>query len=190
MVIKLPSNTHPIYDAETLWALHNELLIRAESILGPRSKEKKIYQPQFNEKGPHNRYTPNKDGAFVELGYGARYRWDIATFQLAHEVVHLIKSNYDKANYLEEGVATAFSLEIQNSYDISIRVDDRRYFKAYQLCEKLPFNPLISGKIVRCNVSELNKATSRDLYQLFPEVDYTILTELATIFPDRRMAML
>ena len=144
--MRLP-DSKPVDDPAGLWAMQGELLTLAESLLGTRDVSKKIYQPRFSRGGiPQIRNTPRLDGAFVELSrYGESY-WPTVIFEMAHETVHLLNPTVGNTNNLEEGVATAFSIEIQPSYGINIRPTIPSYIRALQLCRRLSAGPLVAGE--------------------------------------------
>lgn len=128
----ISSALSPREDPCYLWTLQNELLKEAEHLLGPRDLAKKIYQPSWDNEGPHIRYTPNKDGAFAELGDNAVTDWRMAVYQLAHETVHLLDQHGGaRTNILEEGVAVKFALDMLKKY---IRDNRATYTGVIQDC--------------------------------------------------------
>ena len=179
--MKLPA-TNPRDDPSALWALQIELLSTAETFLGPRDVSKKIYQPQFTGGVPCIRNTPELDGAFGELSRAAESYWPTAVFEMAHETVHLLNPITGNTNNLEEGVAVAFSLEVQSSYGIHVPLKMQSYNYAFSLCLGLSRGPLAAGKKVRERVGALSNATTQDLRQLFPNVDKGVLGNLAEAF--------
>ena len=184
--MKLPE-TDPRDDPAGLWALQQELLMRAEFALGPRDASKTIYQPQYTEEEyPHITITPNFDGAFVEVAGRAACSWPEAVFQMAHETVHLLNPITGNTNYVEEGVALAFSLGVQPFYGICVQTSMKSYLYALQLVAMLPGGPLEAGRRVRERVGALSAATVQDLERLFPGVEGSLLSKLVEEF-DRDM---
>ena len=180
--MKLPE-TNPRDDTAGLWALQLELLSIAESILGPRDVSKKIYQPEFtNGDIPSISNTPNLDGAFVLLSRLGKCSWPETVFEMAHETVHLLNPVCGNANYLEEGVAVAFSLGVQQLYGVSVQPSMKSYLYALQLVAILPGGPFEAGKGIRERVGALSDARVEDLGELFPNVDKTVLSKLAEEF--------
>ena len=179
--MKLPE-TNPRDDPPGLWKLQWELLSVAESVLGPRDSSKKIYQPKFTHDGPGIRNTPELDGAFVELNRVAECSWPETVFEMAHETVHLLNPIPGNANNLEEGVAVAFSLGVQQLYGVSVQTSMKSYLYALQLVAILPGGPFEAGKGIRERVGALSAATVQDLGELFPSVDGIILSKLAEKF--------
>lgn len=176
--MRLPG-TQPVNDPAGLWSLQLELLAMAESVLGPRDASKKIYQPQFTDDGPQLRNTPDLDGAHVELSRNGQGYWPTVVFEMSHETVHLLNPIPGNTNNLEEGVAVAFSLHVQPSYGISIPVAMPSYLYALRLVQALPGNPLAAAARVRRQSGSLSAATPQSLAGLFPEVDGSVLANLA-----------
>ena len=179
--MKLP-DTNPCDDPSGLWALQQELLMMAEGTLGPRDMSKQICQPQFTDDGPRIRNTPELDGAYVELNRDAEHSWPETVFEMAHESVHLLNPIPGNANFLEEGVAVAFSIGVQPLYGINVQTSMKSYLYALQLVVALPGGPLEAGRRVRECVGTLSAATVRDLVELFPSVDSAVLSNLAEEF--------
>ena len=101
---------------------------------------------------------------------------------MAHETVHLLNPIPGNANYLEEGVAVAFSLSVQPLYGICIPPRMKSYLCALGLVVALPGGPLEPGRRVRERVGALSAATVQDLRELFSNVDSTVLSKLAEEF--------
>ena len=181
MTMHLP-NTVPRNDPSALWRLQNDLLSRAESVLGQRDGSKKICQPQFTDEGPQLRNSPNMDGAWAELGRSGESDWPTVLYQMAHETVHLLDPICGVSNNLEEGVAVAFSLHVQPFYGVCISPSLPSYRDVLRLVRMLPENPLEAGKLVRQRIGALSSATPECLGELFPNVDRTILKALTDQF--------
>ena len=180
--MRLPQ-TKPRDDPNALWGLQMELLSKAESILGPRDESRKIYQPRFTDDGPQIRNTPNLGGAFVELSRAGECYWPTVVYEMAHETVHLLNPIPGNTNNLEEGVAVEFSLNAQQSYDISTqRPSKESYLYVQQLVGMLPGGSLEAAKSVRDRVGALSDVTAQHLEELFPNVDKVVLSKLSERF--------
>lgn len=175
-------DTLPLIDPKGLWCLQLELMAHAEILLGTRDPSKRIYRPQFTDDGPRIRNTPTLDGAYAELSPNGRFYWPTVVFELAHETVHLLDPVAGNTNNLEEGVAVAFSLQVQPTYGIDVPVTTRSYAHVLDLALRLGDDPMTAGKRVRQLVGSLHSATSRYLADIFPKVDGLILEELAAEF--------
>ena len=102
---------------------------------------------------------------------------------MAHETVHLLNPIPGNTNNLEEGVAVAFSLEAQQSYDINIQKPRMEsYLHVLQLVGMLPGGSLGATKSVRDYVGALSDVTAQHLGELFPNVDKVVLSKLAEPF--------
>ena len=117
--------------------------------------------------GPQLRNTPDLDGAYVELSPNGRFYWPTVVFEMAHETVHLLNPVPGNTNNLEEGVAVAFSLHVQPSYEISVPVCMRSYEYALMLANSLPGGALTAAKAIRHQVGALSAATTECLAELF-----------------------
>ena len=184
--MRLPSSD-PVDDAPRLWALQWDLIEIAETELGLRDRSKRVYQPKFADDGPFLQNTPDFDGAFVKLSRNAAHYWPTVVYEMAHETVHLLDPvARGNGNYLEEGVAVAFSLHVQPMYGFNMSVKMPSYVNALKLVESLPGGALTAGKLIREAVGALSSATAQSLAELFLEVDETICDHLAQRF-DREL---
>ena len=176
--------TEPVNDPGTLWALQKELLEMAQRLLGIRDESKTIYQPQFTDEGPQIRNTPDRDGAFTELGRKCESDWEYVVYQMAHETIHLLNPVLlGQANNLEEGVAVAFSIKVQPLYSIEFHPKMLpSYVHALRLVSKLPRDLFEAAKRVRDHAGSLSSVTVQQLEELFPSVDRATLSELAERF--------
>lgn len=183
MRLTLPSNSSPVEDPSALWSLQLQLLGLAEDVLGPRDSCKIMYQPVFADYGPHIRNTPNLDGASAELSRNAEGYWPRTLHELAHETVHLLNPKSGTANWLEEGIAVAFSVYAQRQYGLepqSINIES--YRRSLELVSELPPDPLEAGRRIRESCGSLDNASQNILETLFPSVDPETLTELCKSF--------
>ncbi len=183
MELTLPATPSPREDPSGLWSMQVHLLKLAEEILGPRDTSKLIYQPAFDDDGPHIRNTPNLDGAFAELSRKAEGYWPTTLYELAHETVHLLNPRPGIGNWLAEGIAVAFSRYSEQRYGLDnqcIGMDS--YRRALELVSRLPPQPLAAGRLIREACGALNNATESILVTLFPGADPGTLMELCKQF--------
>ena len=175
--------TEPQFDPVGLWALQQELLSWAEHLYGPRDASFQLYPPQFDDDGPNIRFTPDRRGVYAELAPNAQRHWRFAVFQLAHETVHLLDPGLlGTATYLEEGVAVAFSLHVQQRYGINVVTNGELYDRAHARVNTLPEGHL-ETKLIRRAVGRLRNATADNLVSLFPDLAPEIASMLACKFP-------
>lgn len=179
----------PKDDAVALWSLQQTLLSMAEHLLGPRDSSKKIYQPIFSSAGPFICNTPNMDGAFAELSLNAAGYWPTAVFELAHETVHLLNPIAGGTNFLEEGIAVAFSQFAMERYGLKPPEPGiASYAEALRLVRLLPTATFAAGRKVRMLAGSLGNATPENMGRLFPTADPAILGRLTRPFPLRENA--
>jgi len=176
-MLKLPK-TDPINDPASMWNLQLKFLDMAEELLGPKGKGFKgmafeICQPSFhNSSIPKMKFTVNHDNALAVhavLGCDAESDWTYVVFQLAHETIHMLNPvTCSEVNYLEEGVAVAFSMHAQKHFKDCNREPnpdneaDLKYAIALDLVKQLPGGPLESARRIRQKVDRLSDATADD----------------------------
>ncbi|OCH70093.1 hypothetical protein A6D94_21800 [Vibrio splendidus] len=167
-----------------VWQLQIFLLKEAEARFGIKDTKKIIYQPTFSnndKEGPMimNRY--NLDGAWAQLSVNSKVYWPCTLFELAHETVHLLNPVLGNTNYLEEGVAVAFSIEMsKNETNHPMETEDPTYLDAYRLVQLLPNNMYESVKMIRDKCGSLGEASVADLTELFPELEPQTIEQLCT----------
>ena len=181
-----PQDSSPQDAPPALWALQQDLLALAEHLLGPRDRSKQICQPVFNHDGPFLRNTPHLDGAFAVLSLNAAGYWPTAIYEMAHETVHLLNPIAGETNFLEEGIAVAFSMYALDAYSLPpFETPVVSYTEALKLVRALAPDVFAAGRRIRESAGALSKATQRDLAILFPAVDRAILCRLSQPFPLR-----
>lgn len=184
--MQLPNDVKPQDAPAALWDLQHELLALAEHLLGPRDRSKQIYPPDFHPDGPFLRNTPDNDGAFVQLSQNAAGYWPATIYEMAHETVHLLNPVAGGTNFLEEGIATAFSMyAVQTSGHPQNKIKIEAYADAMALVQSLPPDAFTAARMVRETVGALSAATLNDLANMFPYVERSILCRLSQPFPLR-----
>ena len=175
--------THrPEQDAPGVWAIQQNLLARAENLLGPRDGTKKVYQPVFKDGGPYLVNTPNCDGAFATLSMNAAGYWPTLVYELAHETVHLLNPIAGCTNWLEEGVAVVFSVEMSRTltaHPMAPNSQSQGFREAMSLVQRLPTSVFQAARNVRNDFVSLSAATFEGLCRLFPTGDKQVLSRLA-----------
>ncbi|MFL9814551.1 hypothetical protein D7241_14960 [Stutzerimonas sp. VN223-3] len=163
----------PIKSKPDMWALQNFLLKKAEELIGAKDQTKTIFQPTFEGDRPCIMNSVQGDGAWASLSSNASNYWPTALYELAHETIHLLDPTIGFTNYLEEGIAVAFSLELsrsQTNHPMPVPTD-KFYGRALELVNKLPENPFVSAREIRKKCQKLSLAKPQDLKELFPEID-------------------
>lgn len=160
---------HPRDAASALWQLQDELLLLAEGLLGPRDRTKIISQPQFQPGGPVMRNTPTLDGAFAELSLNAAGYWPTAVYEMAHETVHLLNPTVGFTNWLEEGVAVAFSQYALAHYGLApMATALPTYAEAEKLVDELPGGPFVAPREARLAAGSLSAVKLEHLLAAAP----------------------
>lgn len=185
--VKLPT-TEPKSDPVGLWAVQLHLLRIAEDLLGPRDPSKALWQPQFEGAGPNVRFSLDRRSVFAELSTNGESYWPTALYELAHETVHLLDPGLlGTANYLEEGIAVAFSIYAQHLYCVG-RVqtpsEGSKYSLALKLVSALPGQPLLCAGRIRRDVGRFSAVTPQDLVRLFPNMNQQFANALTRKFSE------
>jgi hypothetical protein len=115
--------------------------------------------------------------AMIKLVRGAREKWTIVLYQMAHETVHLLNPVHPKqgkANYLEEGVACAFSAYVQRRCGITgidfVRDNLPAYKHAHRLVRRLPTGDIAAARRIRREMplgTSFSSVTAEDLKRIF-----------------------
>jgi hypothetical protein len=168
--------------APMVWTIQNELLARAESMLGSRNQSKKVYQPIFRSDGPVVVNTPNFDGAFAALSLDAAGYWPTVVYELAHETVHLLDPIAGHTNWLEEGAAVEFSVLMSQSLTSHAMepASASNYALARSLVAQLPATTLSSIGLLRQRFGALSSITADQIQAAFPNVPEDIAIRLAS----------
>ncbi len=181
-MLKLPL-TLPVQSAADLWSAQLLLLARAEDLLGARDVSKKIYQPVFKENGPYIINTPDLSGAFVALSSSAKESWPCTIYELAHETVHLLNPVDGPTNWIEEGIAVAFSVHMtEDLVHVSMPITDPKYQNAYKLIQRFEEPYFTVARKIREAIGALSLAKKETLQPLFPSADNHLLQKLVTTF--------
>ena len=153
-----------------LKTVQDELISRAESLLGSRDRTYEILAPRFlGEPRPCIYHYPQERAAYIGLSTVAADYWNAAEAEVSHEVVHLLNPTAGATNYLEEGIATAFAQYAASHYEFFYRPSEH-YESALELVLRLPVDPLRAGRLLRTRVSALSVVSSRHLLEHFPGV--------------------
>lgn len=173
-----PNQSAELNDS-ALWRLQCFLIKKCENYFGVVANDKRVYQPVFNSTEltgdgdkPHIINTPNFDGAFASLSNAARTYWPTTLYELAHETVHLLNPVERYTNYLEEGMAVHFAVEMSEKYTEKRQEPSCPFYKkAWSLVQKLPIDVYSAGKLIREHFGSLGTASPDGLMELFPELD-------------------
>lgn len=120
-------------------------------------------------------------GAFIQLSFNSLTYLPTTVFEMAHEVVHLLNPTTGYTNWLEEGIAVAFSLQAQGELEHKpFEVEPGAYLEALELVESLPDGPFEFGRKARDLAGSLNAVTFEHLKAIAPELKDDVLHKLAS----------
>jgi hypothetical protein len=166
------------------------LLDEAQQRFGPRLKQYTPIGIKLREGGP-NQLLPlvGTDSWYVVLDSKVEYKMESALFFLAHEVIHLLAPT-PKANCLEEGLATHFSLTHQHTNQAEadqnrkmLTNTDPLYVRALECYEAF----LHQGgdiKIIRKHQPFISKITPNLIRYCAPNCDDGLITKLLGYIDD------
>lgn len=193
---KIPQ-TLPKDSPSDLWKLQLLLDQYAQVLFGPRSPQKKLYQPTFSieeDEQPHVINSKSEDGGWAQLSMNASTCWPTTVYELAHETVHLLDPRpappYGKgSNWLEEGVAVEFSLHCAGLIcGATPPIGDKKYNTARNLALKIGRNNFFEKcKKLRDECSHFADITIDAMKLHVPECDETAIKKLIKRFDDTKL---
>ncbi|WP_196221342.1 hypothetical protein, partial [Sansalvadorimonas verongulae] len=134
-------------------------------------------------KGPYIKNSYNEDGAFAILSGNARTYWPTTLYELAHETVHMLNPVPFQVNYLEEGFAVLFSMDMTREFTLHpIKPNDIYYREAVRMVRMLDDNPYKAARMIRKKFNALSLATEDQMEELFPNVRAEIIKKLCSTF--------
>ena len=158
---------------QTLMDELTKIVEEAESQFGPRDRSYELLTPRISECCcAHPMVYPfRKIRIYLMSCSTTRY---MASYQLAHETVHVLSPTRSAATVLEEGLATYFSHQyMRRVYSLEFQAPDRRYDAALRAV-----TPLMSK----------NPRVIRELRVRQPKIskiDEKLLMEVAGVEPDQ-----
>jgi len=180
------------YDSEhSLITLANDLglsdiMIEAEKLYGDRNTDFTILGIEIsNIVQPQTILDIETNNVTIQITERCQNNEGEAIFQAAHEVIHCLHPNHPDitpATYLEEGLATYFSVYYTQKIGNPYHTKDPDYCKAYNLAEKLLE---IDGEIIkkaRKDESNISKIDKNLLLKLIPTLDENFIDDLISIF--------
>lgn len=131
---EIPTTT-PIESPEKVWELQCKLDALAQELYGPRNSHIALTPPRFTSDPDAPQVAFSIEGAHAELNEYAANDWSCCIYQLSHETIHLLDPRKRPpagkgSNYLEEGVAVEFSLQVCNSMSVKMSVGLEKYKEA------------------------------------------------------------
>jgi hypothetical protein len=175
-------------DNVSLWSLQCFLINECEVRLGPSASDKQVYQPVFNSDngGPVIINTPELDGAFASLIRAARTYWPTTLYELAHETVHLLDPTVGPTNFLEEGFAVHFSVDMSKAYtNHQQQPSCPFYLEAWHLIKCISNDVYGAGALIRTKFGKLSLAKPKGLMVLFPNMHSADAERLCSQFSQK-----
>lgn len=184
-------------------AVRAALLAEAEERYGSRRSELKISQTLvFREGGPSTHY-PLPGTVSIHLSPGAAESWGTAIYELAHETVHLLDSEYGNryTNAFEEATACHFAeacveaacpgyMERVRAYHQTIRVDPTfdRFLRHYEQAgnDLRTLGSPLDSKIhaIRASAASFRKIKLSDIQAVSPVDEEISLRLIAILNPN------
>jgi len=175
------SKNNPEDDPTALWQLQQFLMTECQTRFGNRNIIKTLCQPIFRGDGPIVINTPQLDGAFAALSNNARQYWPTTLYELAHETVHLLNPVEGYTNYLEEGFAVAFSVEISRLHtQHPMKPDDKFYQEAWHLVNQLGKDIYEVARRIRIESVSLAGVNPSQLAKICPNVNSDTIDNLCS----------
>lgn len=174
----------PENEPANLRFMQNEILCKAEALLGKRDERYVLATPEFETTGPYIRVIPHEWAVAVLSRNSAGY-WPSAIWELSHECIHLLDPTVGETNYFEEGIAVVFQEEMTPTLaNVTHQVPDTlpHYVHAKNLVNRLPGTPFEAARKLRLRRGPLRDVTMADIQAVFPDVSNTDAHELATTF--------
>lgn len=166
--------------------VQEDIVQKAERLLGKRDSNYHLGTPEFDTTGPFVRVIPKQWAAAILSRNAAGY-WPSAIWELAYQCIHLLDPTIEKSNYLEEGIAALFQEQAAPTLTQSQQqAPDKltHYLHAKNLVGRLPVGPFEAAKKLRRHRGALSSITVSDLQTLFPNVADADAQALATRFGD------
>lgn len=160
----------------------SNILIKIENDYGGRDKSYTILGVELTDRGHPCGWLPNScKHVIVQISECCLFNMDSAIFQLAHEAVHLLNPPiYGTVNYLEEGLATYFSLSYCSK---AKHVCPDKYRLASDLVEQLlAYDDGIIKKLRGSELKSLSSIRKEDILEIDPSIDEDLITKLTTNF--------
>lgn len=167
-----------------------QMLALIEADFGPRDQSHSNFEIIFGGAGPQA-WLGGDNIVTIELSLDACDDFELALYQLSHEAVHLLSPRFEaNSNYLEEGLATYFSIQYMKLYfpQSYWQVRSKKYQRAeFLVARLLAVNPNLVKELRRIQ-PELHKVTLADFDQLVFNVDRNLIIQLLKKFPTSLVA--
>ncbi len=169
----------------TITSRAGHILQSAEEKYGKRNPDFTLLGIEFtSDSHPRTWFPGNCGNIIIQITENCISDMDRAVFQVAHEIVHfLCPKVFGKATYLEEGLATYFSmLYMQENNFRFFYPGDKKYELASSLVEQLlSFDEQIIKKL-RMNQPDISMISNQMIHEYNPNIPLELITKLTTNF--------
>lgn len=149
-----------------------KIIEEAELLFGPRDRSYELLPPRISECGCAHPYVYPLRKIRIYLTSGSKTRY-VASYQLAHEAVHVLSPTQSWATVLEEGLATWFSHRyMERVYGYEFQAPNRWYDAAMRAVAPLLAKNEFVIRELRVRQHDISK------------IDETLLAEVAGIEMD------
>jgi hypothetical protein len=158
-----------------------DMLVKAEFKYGEKDKTYTVFGIELTDEEKPSIWYPSTGvkHIIIQITQNCLNDMNQAVFQVSHEIIHCLSSQKEnKANVLEEGLATHFSIEYcRDSKHTVYPIKDKRYKKAQELVEQLLS---IDTDIIK-KVREIEPIISKISKDLLLKINPKITSKLAEI---------
>lgn len=117
------------------------------------------------------------------LSDASRTYWPTTLYELAHETVHILNPISGTGNYLEEGYAVLFSIDMSEEFTSHPQEPgDEYYQEALRLIKMLDNKPYRAARMIRNKFGSLSSAKEAEMEEMFPHVPSQIIRKLCSTF--------
>lgn len=195
--VRVPSSPVPILGAHAAegfgpdwtssWSdVVSWLMEQAEAWFGPRDPRWFFTGLEFTDGDVPSTYYPGRRPFHVgiQLTRSAAQNPRDAYFQLAHEVVHLLGPSQarDRANVLEEGMATVFQLHVSNVVGLGYGIKLPSYARAMEMVVQLLLVSPDAVRAIRAVHPDVRLVTPDEVARIVPGVPLDLATSLCERF--------
>ncbi|QGT83537.1 hypothetical protein [Pseudomonas coronafaciens] len=167
----------------TLATRLGDMLCKAEEKYGQRDQSWTVLGVEFGSNGPYI-WFPQGKGIVIQLGLTALNDTLNASYQLAHECIHLLSPcGSSVVPVIEEGLATVFSaIYIAEEFDVIYNTDDAPYAEAATLVRELLSTYPDAISRLRAVEPAFTKITTQTFVQAGLEVSSSLMGKLLASF--------
>ena len=169
---------------ESITSVLGNILQHIEFQYGKRNPIYTILGIELFDGGPDIHFSDyNPSYIYIRITPNCRFDMTETVLQVSHEAVHCLHpTTIENVTYLEEGLATLFSLGYTNSYTGEKYIDNQHYIQASNLVsELLKYKPTII-KELRTQESSISMFTPKMLIDNCPDIPLDLAEKLTTRF--------